>query len=220
MLARDHASEPGREIMKEGHNTAPTSAIILAGGQSQRMGRPKAWLDLGGEPALRRVVDLLRPLAGEIVVVAAADQDLPPIEARVVHDRRPDLGPLPALALGLETIQGPHAVVLACDTPLVRPPLLAWLDQECRRHNASAVIPIWNDVAQPLVAAYHRRLASTLAGLIADGERRMQSLRKLEGVHLVPSEALTALDPDGASFLAMNTPAEYAAIRDRWPDAP
>jgi molybdopterin-guanine dinucleotide biosynthesis protein A len=184
------------------------------------MGRPKAWLDLGGKPVLRHLAELLRPLADEIVVVAAVGQDLPPIDARVVHDRRPDLGPLPALALGLETIHSSHALVLACDTPLVRPTVLGWLDQECRRRDASAVIPVWNNIAQPLVAVYHRRVADTLTALVADGERRMQSLRTLEGVHLASTEALTALDPDGDSFRSMNTPEEYTAIRNRWPDAP
>ncbi len=206
--------------MKGSNDTTHTSAIILTGGRSQRMGRPKAWLDLGGEPALRRLADIVRPLTSEIVLVAAADQDLPPIDARVVHDRHPELGPLPALALGLESVRSSHALVLACDMPLVRPAVLVWLDQECRRRKATAVIPVWNDVAQPLVAVYDRQIADTLMALVADGERRLQSLRTLEGVHLASSEEMAALDPEGVSFHTMNTPEEYATIRNRWSGTP
>src|SRR4051812_13866540 len=59
------------------------SAIILAGGRSRRMGRPKAWLPLGGVPLLTAVVARVRPLVADVIVVAARDQELPACDARV-----------------------------------------------------------------------------------------------------------------------------------------
>ncbi len=210
--------------MRANHDAAAAhertvGAIVLAGGRSRRMGQPKAWLDLGGKPALVRIAELLDPLAQELVVVTAADQDLPAVDARVVRDRAPDLGPLPALALGLATIRAPYACVVACDTPLVRPALLAWLLARCRRGDADAVIPRWNDRLQPLVAVYRRRLAPRLHQLAAAGERRLQVLGTLPGIDLVAPDEIRGLDPDGASFRPMNTPAEYEAIRRSWPDS-
>ena len=48
------------------------SAVLLAGGRSSRMGRPKALLDLGGEPMIARVARALEASCDELVVVAAA----------------------------------------------------------------------------------------------------------------------------------------------------
>ena len=55
------------------------AGIVLCGGQSKRMGKPKAWLPFGGELMLPRVVRILRTVVAPVVVVAAPDQDLPPL---------------------------------------------------------------------------------------------------------------------------------------------
>jgi molybdopterin-guanine dinucleotide biosynthesis protein A len=192
------------------------SAIILAGGRSARMGRPKAWLDFGGEPLLARLVARVRALVREVVVVAAVAQDLPVLDARVVRDRAPDLGPLPALLLGLETVTTPHAFALGCDTPLLRPAVLDLLAREHLRLGPAATIPVWDGRTQPLVGVYARTLAATLAAMVAAGERRLQTLAEIPGVRLVAAERLHAADPDGTSFRPMNTPAEYDAAHRLW----
>jgi molybdopterin-guanine dinucleotide biosynthesis protein A len=197
------------------------AAVILAGGRSSRMGRPKAWLALGAAPLLAHVVARVRPLVTEIVVVAAAGQELPPlgarlVPARVVRDRVPGLGPLPALVLGLESVAAPWVLALGCDAPFVRPALLALLARECADAGADAAIPLWEGRPQPLVAVYRRRLAGRLAALAAAGERRLQAIAALPDVRLVPPERLRAADPEGASFRTLNTPAEYAAALAAW----
>ena len=77
--------------------------IVLCGGQSKRMGRPKAWLPFAGEIMLPRVVRLLGEAVEPIVVVAAPGQDVPSLPAAVaiVRDEEKDRGPLVGLAAGL-----------------------------------------------------------------------------------------------------------------------
>jgi molybdopterin-guanine dinucleotide biosynthesis protein A len=185
------------------------SAVILAGGHSSRRGRPKAWLPVDGVPMLVRVAERVRPLVREIVVVAAAEQALPPLEARILRDPTPDLGPLPALALGLGSITTPWAFALGCDSAFVTRAVLELLTREAA--GADAAIPVWDEQEQPLVAIYHRRFAGHVGALSASGERRLQAVARAPGVRLVSTERLRACDPSGASFRSMNTPAEYAA---------
>ena len=206
-----------RETSRDGPvPSAPCSALIIAGGRSRRMGRPKPWLPLGGVPMLVRVAACVRPLVAEIVVISAVDQELPPVEARVLHDRTPDLGPLPALALGLAAVTTPYAFALGCDTPLVRRALLEQLLRTCHQTDAPAVIPLWDGRVQPLVAVYHHRLARVVAAMGARGERRLAAIADLPGVHLVQPDELRACDPEGVSFRALNTPAEYADAVRTW----
>src|SRR6185312_15898389 len=82
--------------------------IILCGGQSRRMGRPKAWLPFGGEVMLPRVVRLLGEVVAPVAVVAAPGQDLPPLPAGVdvVRDEEEGRGPLQGLAAGLAALAG------------------------------------------------------------------------------------------------------------------
>jgi len=192
------------------------AAIILVGGRSSRMGRPKTSLDFGGRSLLAHVVDRVRPWVREIVLVAAPDQELPPlvtdprVPLTVVYDDHPGEGPLPALARGLAAITSSWALALGCDAPFVQAEVIAHL-VAARGPAVDAVIPSWDGRPQPLVALYRRRLLPALTGLAAGGERRMHAITTLPGARLVTPEALRMLDPEGTSFRALNTPEEYAA---------
>jgi molybdopterin-guanine dinucleotide biosynthesis protein A len=191
---------------------ASLAAIVLVGGGSTRMGRPKAWLDFDGMPLLARVVERVRPAVAEIVLVAAPGQSVPPVgnDVTVVRDTHPGEGPLPALALGLATITAPWALAVGCDGPLLRPAVVAHL-AALRDDACDAIVPVWNDRLQPLVAMYRRKLGPTFDAMVADGERRLQAVVRLPRVRRVESDALRPLDPTGDSFRSLNTPEEYAA---------
>lgn len=194
------------------------AAILVVGGRSSRMGRPKPWLDFDGAPLLVRIVERVRTWADEILLVAAPEQDLPALPGagvRVLRDVHPDAGPLPALALGLGAIAAPWALVLGCDAPLVRSEVVARL-LAARSADDAAVIPVWEDRPQPLVALYCTRLAGPLTDLVATGERRLQAVMQRSDVRRVPEERLRDVDPEGESFWSMNRPTELARVLARW----
>src|SRR5437763_5113311 len=84
------------------------AGIVLCGGQSSRMGRPKAWLPFAGEVMLPRVARLLAEVVAPVVVVAAPGQDVPPLPGgvEVVRDPERGRGPLQGLAAGLGALPG------------------------------------------------------------------------------------------------------------------
>ena len=84
------------------------AGIVLCGGRSSRMGRPKAWLPFGVETMLQRVVRILREVVEPVVVVAAPNQDVPALPAgvEIVHDEVEGKGPLAGLAAGLAALEG------------------------------------------------------------------------------------------------------------------
>ena len=102
-----------------------TAGIVLCGGHSSRMGRPKAWLPFGNELLLQRVVRILRQVVEPVVVVGAPAQEIPPLpsEVRVVRDDRDHLGPLSGLAGGLAALGASveAAYLSSCDVPFLQP---------------------------------------------------------------------------------------------------
>src|SRR5207248_1670657 len=98
--------------------------IVLCGGQSRRMGRPKAWLPFAGEIMLPRVVRLLRAAVNPIVVVAAPGQEIPSLSAdvTVVRDEEEGRGPLAGLSAGLKGLanRAEAAYLSSCDVPFLR----------------------------------------------------------------------------------------------------
>src|SRR3954453_4940984 len=101
------------------------AGVVLAGGRSVRVGRPKAALEWHGSTLLRRVTGLVaRAVDGPVIVVRAPGQDLPALAGvEVVEDPREGEGPLQGIAAGLRALDGRAdiAFVAAVDLPLLDP---------------------------------------------------------------------------------------------------
>src|SRR5476649_600377 len=130
--------------------------IVLCGGQSKRMGRPKAWLPIAGELMLPRVVRLLREVVAPIIVVAAPEQDLPmmPDDVRIVRDEEKGRGPLQGLAAGLAALQGhaEAAYASSCDVPFLKPAFVRRMIDLLGTH--SICVPFVEGYHHPLAAVY------------------------------------------------------------------
>jgi molybdopterin-guanine dinucleotide biosynthesis protein A len=187
------------------------SAIILAGGQSRRMGRAKAWLEFRGRPLLSHVVERLSVRFDEIVVVAAPGQELPETSARVVRDEAPGKGPVGGLTVGLREIRAPLAFVTAVDAPLLRLELVDLLLEEIS--DADTAVPEWEGRLQPLCALYRAAAVQpVLAEQLRTGALRLQEALNRLNVRIVSEAQLRRIDPNGVSFAAANTPEEFANV--------
>jgi molybdopterin-guanine dinucleotide biosynthesis protein A len=191
--------------------------IILCGGQSKRMGKPKAWLPIGGEIMLPRVVRLLSEAVLPIVVVAAPEQDLPPLpgDVKIVRDEEKGRGPLQGLAAGLAALQGSAEAAFAssCDVPFLRP---AFVRRMIELLGA-------RQICVPHVGAYHHPLAAVYRVEVLDAVRTLLSEDRLRPVFLfdaaptrvVQAEELSDIDPTFETLRNLNTPEDYEqALRD------
>jgi molybdopterin-guanine dinucleotide biosynthesis protein A len=190
------------------------SAIILAGGRSSRMGRAKALLPFDGEPLIVHLVRRLSPMFGEVIVVAAPDQELPPLPVTVVRDDVAYQGPAGGIAYGLRAASGAFAFVASCDAVFVQRPLVAHL--LTLKDDADVVVPRWAGRVQPLLAVYRRSILPQLEAQIATGELRASALLAEVRTRTVEEEAIRTLDPQGLSFFNMNTPRDYQDALSRW----
>jgi molybdenum cofactor guanylyltransferase len=190
------------------------AAIVLAGGRSSRMGTPKALLPFGGQPLIVHIVSSLQALFGEVVVVAAADQELPPLPIAVARDEIAFQGPVAGITYGLRTARAEMAFVTSCDAAFLNPPLIEHLVSLAAGHDV--VVPRWNGRLQPLHAVYRRTVLPRLAEQLRRGELRPVSLYDQVRTRTVDEEELRRFDAEGWSFFNMNTPADYAEAVTRW----
>ncbi len=176
------------------------AAIVLCGGKSTRMGRDKAWLPWAGVPMVSHVVATLRPLVDEVIVVSSRDLALPPLQARVVRDRDPSLGPLSGIREGLACTRSELAFVTATDAPYLTAAFVrAMLD-----HNGAAAAEVDGHV-QTLAAVYPRSSLPVVEEML-----RAKKLRPLGLLEELDYTKLAAHQlPDIESVQGFNTPAEY-----------
>jgi molybdopterin-guanine dinucleotide biosynthesis protein A len=149
-------------------------AIVLCGGKSTRMGTSKAMLPFGPETMLQRVVRLLETVVSPIVVVAAADQQLPDLPPNVIvtRDEREARGPLEGLRAGLKALPADveAAYVTSCDVPLLVP---GFVRQMLDLADGYDVAVIENEgFAHPLSAVYRRATLPHVEDLLAQDRLR------------------------------------------------
>ncbi len=191
----------------------PTSAILLAGGQSRRLGQDKALLDLGQGPNIVRIAALLKELCSEVILVT----DFPGryshlgMEVRWAHDRLPGQGPLVALEAGLEAATHPFALAVACDLPFLNVQLLRYMLEKDRDYDA--LVPRWRGKWHPLHAIYARRALAQVRASIARGERSLEALLPHLQVHPLRPQEIRRIDPKGLSLFNLNTPQGLAWAR-------
>ena len=151
------------------------SAVLLAGGESRRMGKDKATLLLNDAPLWRRQLDLLRQLnPTEILVSARTDPAWRPADTRFVADEPPSRGPLSGLTAALKTISGTHLLALAVDMPLIR---LSELNLLCDlTKNGCGVLPRIGSRAEPLAAIYPRECLPSFSAALESDDHSLQRL--------------------------------------------
>jgi len=113
------------------------SAVLLAGGESRRMGEDKATLSFHGKPLWQVQLDLLRRLEpAEIFLSARSDPPWRPSDVPWVADDPPSRGPLSGLTAALSQMRGTHLLSLAIDMPFMTEKYLRSLCQQVASHAA------------------------------------------------------------------------------------
>ena len=185
------------------------SAAIMAGGKSRRMGRDKAWLDLGdGRPIVRRVIEVMSEVADEVFLVAN-DERYRSLGLRVVPDRFPEGGALGGIATGVGAAAHDRVLVAACDMPFLVPGVFRLLVE--RSDGADAVVPKVGDDLETLHALYAKACLPAMERALAAGKLRVVSFFGDVRLRILQEAELRAVDPDLRSFTNVNTPEELAA---------
>ncbi|CAN5539507.1 molybdenum cofactor guanylyltransferase [soil metagenome] len=179
-----------------------TGGVILCGGQSKRMGTPKAWLPFEGEPLLTRAVRMLCEAVSPVLIAAAAGQKLP-VTLNVVRDAAAEQGPLQGMTSALKVMSDCEAAfVMAVDLPMLTVEMVNRVVATLQDHpECQAAVPRVDGQSQPLAAAYRLSVLPRLREHLAVGKR---SLREL----LMAIDVTWIDDLPAAAFRNLNTPAD------------
>jgi molybdenum cofactor guanylyltransferase len=190
------------------------AGIVLAGGRSRRMGQDKALLRVGGGPPLiSLVVDRLRALVGEVIVVTSDGARLGALPARIVPDVYADAGPLSGIYSGLLATDRERALVTACDMPFLSSRLLAYLLQVSGSHDV--VLPrLVSGFLEPLHAVYSQTCREVFRRQLDAGRYSAIGYLDQVKVRYVEEAELRRFDPELRSFFNVNTQADLERALD------
>lgn len=192
----------------------PFSAAILAGGESRRMGRDKSLLPIDAVPMIRRVGDVLEKMFPEVLVIAEAGAPYERMGFSVVADIHPGNNALGGLYTAVAAAGASHVFVTGCDMPLLRPALISGIASMVEGR-WDVVVPVRDARPEPLCAFYGKKCEAPIARSISRGALKMVGFHPEVRVRRVEEAAWRLWDPDAASFLNANTPAEFRNMQSR-----
>jgi molybdopterin-guanine dinucleotide biosynthesis protein A len=193
------------------------SGFILAGGESRRMGRPKAQLRLGGATLLERQVRLLASVCGQVVVVGA-NVDAPS-GVPLIPDIFPGRGPLGGIHAALAASRTEFNLIVACDLPFLSRRLLLGLVHLATATGADVTVP--EDRARrtvPVCAVYRKAIQGIVRIRLANGLNKADGYFRSVRVHRVAWSQIRRAGFPSHIFDNINRPEDFAEARRRLGD--
>jgi len=138
----------------------PLTALILCGGKSLRMGRPKAFLPYQGTTMVAHMLACVRDLFNEVFLVANEPEQFADLNCDLVKDILPYRGPLGGILSGLLVASNHHSFVLPCDMPFVTKKLIRKMTTV--RHEQDILLLTHEQGVEPLVGIYSKNCIKPL----------------------------------------------------------
>ncbi len=187
------------------------TAIILAGGESRRMGRDKAHVVLGEQTLLQHVIAVMQPLFSEVIL--SVREPRPGINLPQVYDDKTIAGPLAGVVAGLAESHTKWAFLVACDMPFLQTEMIEKLGEY--RGEFQAVVPVVQGHPQPLAAFYAVSILGVIRAHLANGEKNsLRAVLEKLSVRYVDESELFDDTMTQQNFVDLDTPQDVNAAVD------
>jgi molybdenum cofactor guanylyltransferase len=191
------------------------SAVILADGSSNKFNCDKGAVELNGKPLISYVVDAVRGLVDEVIVVTNSQESadvyskLLSTKVKFVVEVCESKWPLVAALTGFEAATSEYSALLPFDSPFVSPEVLSLLF-DCGVGKAATIPRYTDQECEPFHAVYNTKQALEAAkeALEQDQFDIQAMVEKLRGVRYISTLVIEQLDPDFKTFFIVNTPFE------------
>lgn len=187
------------------------SAFVLAGGQSSRMGSDKAFLELDGQPLIRRVLGLAHAVTPEPRIVGSATKFR--AFADVLEDEFPGCGPLAGIQAALRASMEELNLILAVDMPFVAVAFLQHLVRQAAASDAWVTAPRAEGRWQPLCAVYRREFAEIAEQSLREGKYKIDPLFRRVKVFSIEEHELRERGFSPDMFRNLNTPEDWRSAQ-------
>lgn len=181
-----------------------SAAVILAGGQSTRMGHNKAFLQIGQEKFIERMVREFNMAFKQVVIVTNQPSLYDYLGVDVVSDIIPGFGPLSGVHAGLSAAKYDYSLITACDMPFARADLGITLVKMSEGFDVT--VPVEGNYLQPLFAVYRKSCLGYVEESLNEGISKVYAFYPKVKVNYIQQNMLVPTGDVEKAFLNVNTP--------------
>ncbi|OIP93174.1 MAG: hypothetical protein AUK24_00460 [Syntrophaceae bacterium CG2_30_49_12] len=191
------------------------TGIILSGGKNTRMGTDKAFLKIGNERLIDRIVKIFREIFKEVILVTNSPLAYLDQEVEIVTDIFKDKGALGGIYTGLFYASYGHAFVSACDMPFLNGHFIEYMMEHSGSYDIVAPDP--TDGLQPLHAIYAKKCLPSIKKLITEDKLKITGFYRGLKTFMVPEDIIKSFDPEGKMFFNVNSKEDLKLISRSFP---
>lgn len=186
---------------------------IISGGKSSRMGQNKAFVKIGGQILIERIIERTKNVGQkETILITNSPDEYAHLKLPMYGDIVPDSGSLGGIYTAIHHSTTSHTVVIACDMPFVSADLLRFMVSQA--DNADVVVPTIEGYPQGLHAIYSKNCLDPIRAKIDAKRLKVIGFYDEVRVTYLDEAALKKYNPDGLAFMNVNTPEELEKARE------
>ena len=196
-------------------NKSDITGVILAGGQSSRMGFNKAEAEMNGESMLVRMIEKLKEVTSTIII-SSGNVSYPNIPYPQIPDVHPQCGPIGGIHSLLRRSNSSLNLVVSCDIPLVSVYLLKYMVESATKSDALITVPVDQEGQLHMTCAIYRKdILPILQQQIKAHAFKMKDLLDLVSVAYIKISREHPLFQENA-FMNVNRPSTLEEARKLW----
>ena len=189
------------------------TGVVQAGGKSTRMGgEPKALIELGGRRIIDRVLDVVRAVTDDLLIVTNTPELYASLGVPMVPDAFPDHGSLGGIYTGLRAALGQAAFTVACDMPFLIPEVARLVIE--RAPLADVVVPESGGRFETLHACYAKACLGPIETRLRQGRLKITGFFDDVRVLAIHDEEVAPFRSPEVLFMNVNTPEELDRARE------
>lgn len=191
---------------------------VLAGGENRRIPVLKGFLEVEGRPIMERSIGLLLRVFGRVVISTNMPECYFSLGVPLIGDIRGERGPMTGILSVLVSTGADAVFVVACDMPFIKEELVRYMADSFgqgakgKEQGIDAVAPVFGGRTEPLFGIYTKGCIEPFAAMIEKGRRGLSEMLTCLRVRYIIEEEVRGLDPEGESFVNINTIEDYERI--------
>ncbi|OWZ83588.1 molybdenum cofactor guanylyltransferase [Natranaerobius trueperi] len=192
-----------------------STAIVLAGGESKRMGTDKIFLELNKKRIIDFVLEITTKIFKETIIVSNNCENFNGYSVKTIKDKMNHLkkSSLRGIYSGLSEIDSEYGFVIGGDMPFINSNLIEAMVGQIEENAWDVVIPKFGKFYEPLFAIYHKSCLSNIKQQLLSENHRIVSFFSTKKVLTLSKNYCKQYDPDLISFFNVNTPSQLEIAR-------
>lgn len=178
------------------------TAVILSGGENTRIPLIKGLIEVGGRSIIASQITTLSDFFDKIIISTNSPELYFKFGLPMIGDLSEQRGPMTGIYSALASSKADEVFVFACDMPFVKNELIKLIIDN---YIGKAIAPIWMGRPEPLIGIYPKGLLPIMEKLLTKGRVGLVELLQDSGAAFVSEELVNSVDPDGRSFVNINT---------------